>query len=430
MASRAEMSEQEILKRLRQHVEAKSGLRVIKAQDEALASAGPEYDLSISKRIEKRAEHFQKSFGQINPRPAGPHNALIQGVKKIIRRTVTWYMRPIQGMTDGLLDLGREHTRLLTLLAAQQQALAGEQRGLAAELKNRFISAESSLADLHARQLHFDQLRPELAQLLALHIEERLRRLEMWLRKSQQQAPAATQAATDTSRSAPAPSGGIDFDYFLFEQYYRGSESLIKDRQREYLDIFRGRTNVLDLGCGRGEFLELMREIGVEAHGVEYSQESVLLCQEKGLRVSRGDLLEYLGGLKDESIGGIFSAQVIEHLPVELQLRYVELAQRKLMPGAPLVLETINPQCVFALVRNFYLDPTHVRPVHPEFLKFVLESKGFEKVAIRFSGRYDEDFTRKLENAHADSEEIKEAILKLNDFCFGYQDYAAIGWRA
>src|SRR5262249_55497987 len=153
-------------------------------------------------------------------------------------------------------------------------------------------------------------------------------------------------------------------------------------RQEAYVSYFRGRTNVVDLGCGRGEFVELLLASGVDVRGVETSAEAVFRCQEKQLPVVNKDLFAWLEEQPDASLGGILSAQVIEHLPVQQQLSLLQVASVKLQPGAPLVIETINPECVFALVRNFYLDPTHVRPVHPDLLTFAMESAGFQNVRI------------------------------------------------
>ena len=221
------------------------------------------------------------------------------------------------------------------------------------------------------------------------------------------------------------------FDYFLFEELYRGDEALITTRQKEYLELFRGRDDVLDVGCGRGEFLELLRDSGISAKGVESGTDQYLLCREKGLDVVEQDLFEYLESLPDESLGGLFSAQVIEHLAASDQLHFVSLAYRKTRPGSPVVFETINPQCVFAMMRNFFLDPTHVRPVHPETLKFAMESVEFRNVGLRFSSPMSERRIPplKLNGDTPELEDFNRAIAELNELIYGYMDYAAVGWR-
>ena len=222
-----------------------------------------------------------------------------------------------------------------------------------------------------------------------------------------------------------------EFDYFVFEDLFRGDESLIRDRQAEYLKYFLGRENVIDVGCGRGEFLEVLRDNGITARGVELGTDQFLLCREKGLDVVQDDLFSFLESLPDDSIGGLFSAQVIEHLTASDQLRYVALAYRKCQPGSPVIFETINAQCVFAVMRNFFLDPTHVRPVHPETLKFAMESVSFRDVQLKFMSPVTDRQIPPL-NIAGDTEEMEKfnaAIRQLNDLIYGYQDYAAIGWR-
>ena len=177
----------------------------------------------------------------------------------------------------------------------------------------------------------------------------------------------------------------LDFDYFMFEERFRGSEEEIKSRQKAYLAYFDGCSDVLDLGCGRGEFLELLRDNGIAARGVETGKDALLLCREKGLAVIEANLLSFLQSLEDASAGGIFCSQVIEHLPPVAQLQLVKLAHKKVRPKSPVIIETINPECLYALCRNFYLDPTHVRPVHPEMLAFTMRSVGLNNVEIKGS---------------------------------------------
>jgi O-antigen chain-terminating methyltransferase len=146
-----------------------------------------------------------------------------------------------------------------------------------------------------------------------------------------------------------------------------------------YLPYLPKKGRILDLGCGRGEFLDLLRENGLEGGGVDLNSLMVEACRDKGLPCEKGDLLEKLASEPDGALAGIFSSQVIEHLTPAQLGRLVDLARRKLDPGGVLILETVNPLSVFALVQVFYLDPTHQKPVHPQGLKFLLEDAGFER---------------------------------------------------
>jgi O-antigen chain-terminating methyltransferase len=222
-----------------------------------------------------------------------------------------------------------------------------------------------------------------------------------------------------------------EFDYFVFEDRYRGNEDLIRQRQLDYLPYYQGRSNVVDIGCGRGEFLELLRDNGITARGVELGLDQYLLCREKGLDVVRQDLFSFLESLPDESLGGLFSAQVIEHLSAKDQLRYVALAYQNTSPGSPIIFETINALCLFAVLNNYLLDPTHVRLVHPQMLKFAMESMKFRDVELKFMSPVED---RKLPPVELyqhplEQDRFNVALDQLNDLIYGNQDFAAIGWH-
>jgi O-antigen chain-terminating methyltransferase len=227
-----------------------------------------------------------------------------------------------------------------------------------------------------------------------------------------------------------------DFDYFGFEDRYRGSEEDIKERQRGYVEYFtrEGLDQVLDIGCGRGEFLELLREAGIKAQGVDLNLDMVLYCQEKGLDVVREDACVYLNSLPDESLGGIFAAQVIEHLQPNQIIDLVKLCQRKLRAGGPLIFETPNPTCLMVFARSFYMDFSHIRPIHPEPMKFLLESAGFQDIRVLFSSPIEASMrVPHLPGAGADAkmaEEFNQGIERLNELLYGFQDYAVIGRKS
>jgi O-antigen chain-terminating methyltransferase len=226
--------------------------------------------------------------------------------------------------------------------------------------------------------------------------------------------------------------GEAEFDYTGFEDRFRGDEADIRARQAVYLQYFRGCQNVLDLGCGRGEFLEILGDNAISASGVESNLDMYLLCRDKRLNVAHQDVFAFLNSAPDESLGGVFCSQVIEHLSSANQLLLMELLGRKLKRGAPAVIETINPECLYALAHNFFLDPTHVRPVHPEMIRFALQQLDFERVELRFfapvnSGRRLPQLKSSIVDPNL--EQFNHAVQQLNELLYGYQDYAAIAWR-
>src|SRR5579862_3895281 len=155
-----------------------------------------------------------------------------------------------------------------------------------------------------------------------------------------------------------AERGDGDSDYVAFEQLFRGPAERVVELQRPYLTLLADHEPVLDVGCGRGEFLELLASEGVAARGVDSDAGMVARCRALGLDVEQGDANEHLSGLPDGSLGAIFSAQVIEHLPHEQLSRLLELSLRKLSPGGLFIAETVNPHRISSL-KTFWVDLTH-----------------------------------------------------------------------
>jgi SAM-dependent methyltransferase len=222
--------------------------------------------------------------------------------------------------------------------------------------------------------------------------------------------------------------------YVGFEDQFRGSQDDIRGRVAEYLPIFRGVQNVVDLGCGRGEFLALLRENGIDGRGVDINEAMVEVCRSQGFDVTRTDALSYLEAQPDGSVGGLFAAQVVEHLEPQYLNALLDVAFGKLRPGAPIVLETINPACWFAFFESYIRDITHVRPLHPDTLKFLLIASGFQHVDIRYRSPYPEH--EKLQPIGPNGslgdvvETLNANVERINRLLFTWLDYAAIGRRA
>ena len=261
-------------------------------------------------------------------------------------------------------------------------------------------------------------------------------------------APAAVEhsrAADGASDGAPAPVtvGSADFDFLAWENLTRGSEASITDAQRRYVDIFRAPRaanvtgEVLDAGCGRGEFLDLLRDAGVPAYGLDLDMPMVEHCRAKGHRAEPGDLFDHLRGLPDGSLGGLFLAQVVEHIPPGQIHELTNLMFSKLAPGAPAVTETINPECLSIFSGAFYADPTHYKPVHPKALEFFLRASGFRDIGFVYSAEVpDADKLAALAEPEAISPVAKALVLqanrnfdRLNTLLYGYAHYAAVAIR-
>jgi SAM-dependent methyltransferase len=227
------------------------------------------------------------------------------------------------------------------------------------------------------------------------------------------------------------------FRYVGFEDRYRGPREEIRERMTAYVPYFRNVTDVLDVGCGRGEFLELLREAGVRARGIDVNREMVEQCRAAGLDATEEDALTYVSHVPDRSLGGLFAAQVVEHLTPDYLLRFLEAAYHKLQPGAPIILETINPACWSAFFDAYLRDITHVQPLHPDTLKYLLTATGYGNVEIRYSSPYPAE--SKLKSLPQTMESTPEwqrladafnaNVDNLNRLLFSNRDYAIIGSR-
>jgi len=247
-------------------------------------------------------------------------------------------------------------------------------------------------------------------------------------------ASGAPAAVSESSRDAGSRVTLNGHKYVGFEDHFRGSQDDIRGRVAEYLPIFRGMQNVVDLGCGRGEFLGLLRDNGIDGRGVDINEAMVEVCRSQGFDVTPTDALSYLEAQPDGSIGGLFAAQVVEHLEPQYLNALLDVAFSKLRPGAPIVLETINPACWFAFFESYIRDITHVRPLHPDTLKFLLIASGFQHVDIRYRSPYPEH--EKLQPIGPNGslgdvvETLNANVERINRLLFTWLDYAAIGRRA
>jgi SAM-dependent methyltransferase len=238
--------------------------------------------------------------------------------------------------------------------------------------------------------------------------------------------------------SAGAPTSQLEavdsYKYVGFEDQFRGSPDDIRRRVSEYLPIFEGTRDVLDIGCGRGEFLALLREHGISARGIDINAAMVEVCRQQALDVTEADALGYLRALPDGSLGALFAAQVVEHLEPRYLSALLDTAFDKLRPGAPVVLETINPACWFAFFESYIRDITHVRPLHPDTLKYLLVASGFQRVEVRYRSPYpDHEKLQPLApNASLGDavETLNANVERINRLLFTWLDYAAIGHRA
>jgi 2-polyprenyl-3-methyl-5-hydroxy-6-metoxy-1,4-benzoquinol methylase len=238
----------------------------------------------------------------------------------------------------------------------------------------------------------------------------------------------------DRARTDVLARGLGDIDYLRFEDRFRGESEAIMARQEEYVGYFDGVGEVLDIGCGRGELLALLRDRGVPARGVDVDETMVAGCAQIGLyNVERADAVEYLDRQPDGVFGGVFIGQVVEHLTTPELVALLDRIALKCAAGAVLIVETINPESFPVLARWFWLDPTHTRLVHPETLQYLISRAGFEIRTVQFRQEVDPSIRLpSLRLAAAADDELaryNNALAHVNDALFGPLDYFVVAVR-
>ena len=346
-------------------------------------------------------------------------------VKRVIQKSVYWYVNPI------VAQLHRMHA-----------STARAMHEMADQLKNISDRLEA---------LEKDTLGPRVRALEGERFDERIGRLERaWRQRAAEAAepparmqPAATvvpfpQEERGVGRDR-VPAGRAEplfhFDYYWFESIHRGDRALIKRRQQPYLEYFEGCANVLDVGCGRGEFLELLGEKKIGGYGIDIEGDSIQFCTDSGLRAEQAEALAHLAAIEDGSIDGVFISQVAEHMTPSELIELVGLAYRKMEPGGYVVVETPNPQCLLIFASFFYADLSHVQPIHPETMRFLLLSAGFRDVEIKLTNpvprnqRLGKVVIQDIKPGETWVDELNANVDKLNSVLFSYMDYAAIAQK-
>ena len=258
---------------------------------------------------------------------------------------------------------------------------------------------------------------------------------------------SSTESTLGTLASRALSSDPLESQKYVgFEDAFRGDPALIRSRQENYLPLFIGQQDVLDIGCGRGEFLHLLKERDVPARGIDLNHAMVAKCQEEGLDVVEADALSYLRTLGDGSLGGLIAAQVVEHLQPDYLLALLNEAFRVLRPGSPIALETINVGSWSAFFNSYVRDLTHARPIHPDTLRFLVLAAGFLDAEVRLTAPLPDE--EKLPRSSAEvrnvdlrstgvegravlslADSFDAAVDRLNRQLYGPQDYAVVAWK-
>jgi glycosyltransferase involved in cell wall biosynthesis len=357
-----------------------------------------------------------------SPLRAGPSR---WGPRQALRRLMLRALRPYSAYQEGVnAEIVRSVDRLDALATERLAKLLFELREDAQqrELAERVTGLMGSILGLESATRELQRAVGELP-----HVPQRLEQLDGGLKRLEWESRAIPYTNGSPFVTGRHPVAGVvqgyadtrgssSHQYRSFEDTFRGSEDFIRERQRPYLDLLDGREPVFEFGCGRGEFLDLMRDAGLQSVGVDLDAGMVARCHEKGhAGVAHGDGLERLESLQDGSLGAIFSAQVIEHLPYRQLLELLTLARAKLRDDGLLILETVNPHSAPAL-KTFWVDLTHEQPIFPEVALALCRDAGFASAYVFHpGGSGDVERDRFTEGAYAVVANTTEPLDALRD---------------
>jgi SAM-dependent methyltransferase len=330
---------------------------------------------------------------------------------------------------DAVAQAGARE-ELAHLLNSEAASRASLEQTLAAEIAAREALTRDTCAETRARE--------ELARLLDASLRQRdisltqlraevinqNRRISILIEEARKRLPAPLDQV-QLSAIAGERNHALDALYVSFEDRFRGTRTDIKERFRVYLPyieerkIGAERTPVLDLGCGRGEWLELLAEHKLAASGIDTNRVLLAGCRDAGLNVEEADLLEYLKNQPDHAFGAVTGFHIIEHVPFDILTRVFDETVRVLKPGGVAIFETPNPENVLVATHNFYVDFTHRNPLPSVTMQFILEAQGLCDVRILNLHPYPEALRL--------PDDGSEITMRFNQHFYGPQDYAVIG---
>ncbi len=279
----------------------------------------------------------------------------------------------------------------------------------------------------------YDGIRSDLGQLRERLSEMELRLLSVHRASQQPSLPAQSEQGPAVDAGSPTSTAGPGWSYLGFNAAFTALGSVVRETYRQYVSLFKERRNILDAACGQGHFLELLKEAGIEAYGVDHDPEMVEMCRLKQLRVELADVTAHLTSLPAGTLGGLFCGHLLEHLSRGQLQEFLHLALDRLVPGGVIVCETPNTRSLFVLANTFYRDPTHQSPLHPETYQFLFRACGFENVELRYSSippgvapqplTLPEDASPELQALAA---QFNDRLRGIQDQLYGYQNVAII----
>jgi SAM-dependent methyltransferase len=461
------ISIEEIKQEIRQHIHPATGEP---AGIQSVSSSGiasfPKPDGGDEEPSLKRVERCVSRIGDLPPRPPTKRGRVGAVLVRAVRRALFWYTSQLadfgdavagalarmwgrqRALTSELASLSQEATKLrdefnahLTeeerwrsqqskdlhelsdVMETYFRAAAEQVKGQVAGLTQRLDAVQSLASRAGAETATRESLASHLVQ-VQMALSQQERRVSMLLEELHK-LPSPLLQQNELQAMVKDDRQSLDALYVSFEDQFRGTREDILSRLRVYLPILRQhkiggkRMPILDIACGRGEWLELLREEGLKATGVDINQVVVAQCSERGLAVTEADFLDYLRTLPGSNLGAVTGFHIVEHLPFHALIELLDETMRVLKPGGLAIFETPNPDNILVGASTFYLDFTHLRPLPSALLRFLAASRGLCDVQILALHPYSDDF-------HV-TEPPGDLTKRFNEHFYGARDYAVIG---
>lgn len=372
-----------------------------------------------------------------------PVNARLRPVKQALvsgLRPITSHQREFNAhmvaAVDGLTAMSEALDRNLEQRANQLQAAAAttdltidDLSATVAELRQQVASLGEAVTKMADRVTEMTNNHPLAADMAVLQARQNL------IFREARAALPETMDSNQLSHLARELDTGYEQLYQDLEDTFRGTRDHVKALVSEYVaNIAKVSASgpVIDVGCGRGEWIEVLRDNEIDAYGIDLNQVVVERCQARGLDVRHGDALEHLRSLPEGSVRAVTSFHLVEHLSLDTMVGLVEAALLALAPGGILIMETPNPSNLNVGASSFYLDPTHIKPVHPQFLQFLVVQRGFADAEVRYL--HSEAGVRlrpeDLVDHDVEPERAQRLVDQINWALSGPLDYAVIAHKA
>jgi len=332
-------------------------------------------------------------------------------IRRLYRLPVIGYVIELAVGVARLPALIRNQRQIESHLIAQQKLLA-----------DHFNAQQERLAD------HFNATTAELRESFALSLAQLAAEQKAIARTQHTQLAAlflaqnATRSGNEDKSDARPQPPALDELYASFENQFRGTPEHIKEGLRVYLPLLKDAgitSDILDLGCGRGEWLELLRDEGSQARGVESNRAMIDNRRGQNLEIVQADALVYLRGLPENSLRAVTAFHLVEHIRLEELIDLLDEINRVLKPGGLLIVETPNPKNLVVGACNFYSDPTHHKPLFPETLEFIVKHRGFVRPQLQY--------LHPVEGSPF--QDSSEAAQALNSWLFSARDFAIVAWK-